>query len=244
MVLAMTTRRRGILFSIPYAGGTTTAYRTLEDSLGPALRYVPLELPGRGFRQSDPACKTVDAMVDALVRSIDAELTDPAVPYFIFGHSLGARLAYLIAVKKQALGQTMPMHLFIGGEGPPEVCPWRSDATSMDRPERFRAEVIGSGSYPEELLRVQGKAEEILPVVRMDLEAFDEYTPPRPPKLTCDVTAILSTRDVVRREEMDRWGRRTEGKFDVKVVTGSHFFFLKQMPVLGKVILESIRGRL
>lgn len=238
----MAMNRRMPLFCLPYAGGTTTAFRGLENSLGPAVSYFPYELPGRGFRAGDPPAPTVDAMVDDVVGAIEAERGgEEKRPYFLFGHSMGARLAYLAAVRMQALGRLEPRVLFLGGEGPPEISPWPSEATQMDRPERFRAEVVGSGAYPEELLRVGDKAAEILPVVRADLAAFDDFNPGRLPKLTCDVTVIVTTRDIVKREEAERWARRTEGKFEIKTITGSHFFFLKQMPALGKALNESIR---
>jgi surfactin synthase thioesterase subunit len=239
----MSLSRRVTLYGVPYAGGTTTAFRQLPDTLGQAIRFVPLELPGRGFRAGEPLCRTVDAMVASLLEAMVREAEDPGGPYCLFGHSMGARLAYLAAVRRQALGEPGPVHLFLGGEGPPEASPWTSDATAMEREDRFRAEIIGSGAYPEELLRRPDAGPEILPVLRADLAAFDGYSPPRPPKLECPVTAILASRDVVRREDVERWGRRTAGRFEVKTVTGNHFFFMKHMPALGKIISDALRER-
>ena len=232
--------KRRNLYVIPYAGGTATAFRTLPESLGQAVKFFPLELPGRGLRIAASLLDRVEAMVDDLAEQIDA--SPESGGYFLFGHTMGARLAYLVACRLRDQGKPEPLHLVLGGEGPPEVCPWRSEAADLARDDRFLAEVIGSGAHPEELLRTPQQKERLLPLLRADMAAFDNFDPPNPPKLTCSITAVIATRDIVRREEAERWARRTTGAFDVKMVTGSHFFFLRYMQVLGKALYESTRA--
>ena len=231
--------KRVNLFCLPFAGGTAAVFKTLPESLGVIARMVALELPGRGVRETEAPAATVDAMVADISARIDAEGSSP---YAIFGYGLGARLAYLAACRRRDEGSPAPVLLILAGEGPPEVTPWRSDLSNLPEKE-FLREVVAAGAYPEELLKLTPRmAETEGPFIRADIRAFDRFDPPNPEPLSCPILSILANRDMVTKAEASRWSRRTTGHFEVKIIPGTSFFFLKNMAALGKAIYDSLKA--
>jgi len=231
--------KRVNLFCLPFAGGKASVFKTLPESLGIIARMVALELPGRGVRESETPPATVDAMIADVSARIDAEGESP---YAIYGHGLGARLAYLTACRRRDEGRPAPILLVLASEGPPEVTPWRSDLSNLPEKE-FLREVVAAGAYPEELLKLTPRmAETEGPFIRADIRAFDRFDPPNPEPLSCPILSILAGRDLVRKTEANRWSRRTSGHFETKTIPGAPFFFLKNMAALGKAIYDSLKA--
>ena len=231
--------KRVNLFCLPFAGGAASVFKTLPESLGIITRMIAHELPGRGLRESESPLATVDAMVKDISGHIDAE---GDTPYALFGYGMGARLAYLTACRRRDENRPAPVLLVIGGEGPPEVTPWRSDFSALPEKE-FLREAVAAGSYPEEMLKLTSRmAEMVEPVLRADIRAFDAFDPPNVEPLSCPMLVILAARDTVTKVEANRWARRTRGHFEMKIIPGTSFFFLKNMSALGKAIYDSLKA--
>jgi medium-chain acyl-[acyl-carrier-protein] hydrolase len=62
------------LFCFPYAGGTTHTYRPWQGLLAGSIDVVPVQLPGRGERLSEPPFNRLSEIVEALAREL--------IPYF------------------------------------------------------------------------------------------------------------------------------------------------------------------
>ncbi|MCE5264829.1 MAG: thioesterase, partial [Deltaproteobacteria bacterium] len=65
----MTDHSPGTLFCIPFAGGSAYSYRDLQRHAA-GVRFVTLELPGRGRRFSAPLLTSLPEMVDDLFGQI------------------------------------------------------------------------------------------------------------------------------------------------------------------------------
>src|SRR6059058_5813767 len=79
------------LFCFPYSGGSAFAFRTWPDYLPPDVEVCAVQLPGRENRLREPPARRVAPLVDALFDSLVEQLD---VPCALFGHSLGALLAF------------------------------------------------------------------------------------------------------------------------------------------------------
>lgn len=93
---------RGIkehFFSIPYAGGSAMSLAHITSRLRTEdLEIHRLELPGRGARHLEPLYENVLEMVDDLYGQVTSKIgIDEGV--FIWGYSMGAILALLLAEK-------------------------------------------------------------------------------------------------------------------------------------------------
>src|SRR5688572_28408903 len=110
------------LFCLPYAGGGAAAYRPWVRALAGVAEVVPLLLPGRESRFAEPAADRVDALVPGLVDGLAPELAADAAdprPYAVFGHSMGALIAFeLCRALRDAVGarsSALPSLLVVSG---------------------------------------------------------------------------------------------------------------------------------
>src|SRR5262249_44068476 len=67
--------------------------RPWPDGL-PEIDVCPVELPGRGVRLGEPPSPDLTRLCDDVLAAID-EL--PALPLAVFGHSMGAKIAFELA---------------------------------------------------------------------------------------------------------------------------------------------------
>lgn len=83
------------LLTIPCAGASATMYLRWRRHLPSSVQLVPLEPPGRGARLGQSFIERFDGLVSWLCQTWQAELQDR---YVLFGHSMGALLAWGMAV--------------------------------------------------------------------------------------------------------------------------------------------------
>ena len=77
---------------------------------------LPAQLPGREVRITEPPHVDVDTLTDALARAVGLR---GRRPYALYGHSMGARLAFEVIVNLRRRGLPLPVGLFVGGSRPP-----------------------------------------------------------------------------------------------------------------------------
>src|SRR3954471_165510 len=81
------------LVCFPHAGGTASFFRQWSELVPEAVEVVALQYPGREDRLAEPLVPTMDELADQLAEDV-ASLAGPTV---LFGHSLGASVAYEVA---------------------------------------------------------------------------------------------------------------------------------------------------
>src|SRR5215467_3967748 len=86
-----TTRRvRLRLLCFPYAGGSSSSYRSWSAALPEGIEICPVELAGRGNRFQEAPCRDLGGLVRDLSNELRPLLD---IPFAIFGHSMGALLS-------------------------------------------------------------------------------------------------------------------------------------------------------
>src|SRR4030088_3222934 len=100
-------------FVIPHAGGGAVMYREWQDLLPADVAVQAVQLPGRQDRAAEVAYTEIEPLTDALYEVLVAELDER--PYALFGHSMGALLAYRLAVRTAADGGSPPV--LVGAAG-------------------------------------------------------------------------------------------------------------------------------
>ncbi|HEY4595173.1 MAG TPA: alpha/beta fold hydrolase, partial [Thermoanaerobaculia bacterium] len=82
------------MFCFPYAGGGASTYRGWGASLSSDLEVCPVQLPGRESRLREPALTSTESMVPAIADALAPYLN---LPFVLFGHSMGAAIAFALA---------------------------------------------------------------------------------------------------------------------------------------------------
>jgi surfactin synthase thioesterase subunit len=214
------------LYCLPHAGAGATVFRSwLERIPGVAVR--PVLYPGRESRAGQPAHDRMDALVGELVEVVAADAGDR--PYAVYGHSLGAFVAFELVRGLRAHGGPQPRHLFVSGcvapglpleDGPPVTGMSRTQLVEMLR---------RLGGTPDWLLNDPQMADVILPPVRADFAIRETWTYRPEAPLTLPVTVIASTDDPrAAVADQERWREHTTGPFVSHTLHGGHFAVFEQ----------------
>jgi surfactin synthase thioesterase subunit len=214
------------LFCFHHAGAGASAYRTWLRPFGGRVEIVPVQLPGRETRFTEPAEHSIRALTARLVQPV----LDRAggVPFAFFGHSMGALLAYdlSVALARQAAA---PTHLVVSGYAAPHVRTAKDVHLLAD--EDFLAHVVGLEGTSPDVLANPSLLELLLPVLRDDFTACETYEYRDGDPLDVPVTAFGGTADPgVTEEDLRAWADLTTGPSAVRMFPGGHFYLVDEQP--------------
>jgi surfactin synthase thioesterase subunit len=209
------------LFCFPHAGGHAGMYREWPRYAPSSLEVCGIELPGRGTRFSETATASLDGIVRDVAASI-ASLADK--PFALFGHSMGAMLAYETACALARGYRTTPSWLFVSGWHPPHVELHRPKMSDLPDQEFVEALVQLNGTPPE----VVNKSELLsllLPMLRSDVTLCENYVYEDRPALPCAITVFAGTHDPeTPLDSLHGWHAYTRAAMRLCLIDGDHFF--------------------
>lgn len=205
------------LFCFPHAGGGGAFYRAWRKDAAPDIAVTPVVLPGRESRWSERAFVRMEQLIEPLCHAIAPYLDRP---FALFGHSMGAVVAYEVARRLRE----SPLLLFVSARRAPHLPARRPPIHDLPR-ERFLAELARLNGTDASLLHESGLLEALLPGLRADFELNDTYAPSATTPLATPISAFVGDRDpLVNVGEMRRWGELTTGEFGLRVFEGDHFY--------------------
>ncbi|MGQ0841976.1 thioesterase II family protein [Actinokineospora sp.] len=227
-----------LLFCLPYAGGSARRiYGDWQAALPDFVTVVPVELPGRGVRITEPLLTRVEAMTDDALGAVIPRLDRPFV---LFGHSLGALVGYELARRLEHLHRYPPAHLIMSGHRAPQL-PTTSD-NDYDLPlPQFRERLRQLAGTPEEVLASRELLEVFAPIIRADFEAADTYRFRSGPGLSGPMTVYGGVDDPeAPPDTLPRWAELTTGHCAVRVLAGGHFFLHQEQDALLSGIADDL----
>ncbi|HTJ38479.1 MAG TPA: alpha/beta fold hydrolase [Dactylosporangium sp.] len=226
------------LVCFPHAGGSATFYRPMSAALSPAVDVLALQYPGRQDRRHTPGIEHLPDLADAVFEAL-LPWTDR--PFAFFGHSMGAIVAFEVALRLRSAARNGPVRLFASGRRAPSR--WREGRVHLLDDAGIIAELRGlSGSDPrilgdEELLPM------ILPALRADYRAIERYTCEPAARVACPVTVLTGNADPqVDMDDACAWERHTDGGLTLRVFTGGHFFLTDHAAELLRLIRQDLVG--
>ena len=104
------------LVCLPHAGGSASFFFPLSRALAPRVAVRAVQYPGRQERYRESNIDSVPALADEIFGALAATVTGPVA---LFGHSMGAVLAYEVALRMRRAGLAEPLLLFASGRRAP-----------------------------------------------------------------------------------------------------------------------------
>lgn len=209
------------LVCFPHAGGAASYYVPLARALAPDLEVYAVQYPGRQDRRREPCHQDIAPLADAVAQVMDG-LSDR--PYAFFGHSMGAVVAFEVALRLQARLAPGPVRLFASGRRAPstqrtELVHRRGDAELVE--ELIRLGGTDRGSMENEDIRGM-----TLPPTRADYTAIETYRfTPGSPRLQCPLTVFHGADDpYTTPAEIAAWAEHSVAEPATHEFPGGHFF--------------------
>ncbi|QEU91835.1 thioesterase II family protein [Streptomyces kanamyceticus] len=231
------------LLCFPHAGGSASAYHPLSAAVSGAVEPLIVQYPGRQDRHGEPFAERTDEVVDAVLAALAQHPGD--APLALFGHSMGAVMAYETARRLTDRGRP-PVALFLSGRQAPSV-PRRSTGPRPAR-ELSDAELLQDmrelSGTDDEVLTEPELLPLILPPMRADYQLLDDHVHRAGPRLGCPIVALTGESDPrVTPDGVRLWADETDAAFDCHVLAGGHFFLDAHLPYVAEVIASALRHR-
>ena len=234
---ALSANPRVRLFCLPHAGGGATVYHPWTAELPPFVQVCPVLLPGRETRLTEALFTQIEPLVDALNRELRPWLD---IPFAIFGHSMGALLAFEWTRRLQREGHPMPGWIFLSGRRAPDTPDDTSHLHSL--PDRDFVEQLTRryNGIPQEFLENNALMDVFLPVLRADIAVVESYSFHEDEPLDCPFTVFAGAKDKsVSWDQLFAWKRHTRRRFHMQILPGGHFY--PQRPLL-QTISNTLTG--
>lgn len=224
---------RVVLF--PHAGGSASFFAPWHGTLTSSVDLLVVQYPGHEDRIREAPAESLVGLADAV-----AEVMRPLAdrPLVLFGHSMGAALAYEVVRRLESRG--LPVRLFASGSHAPH------------RRRRGHLHLLDNTELTTELRRLGGTAtavlddadirDVVLPTLRADYRLIETYRHEPGPALRCPVTVYLGDGDPdVGVEDASAWADLTEEAFDIKVFEGDHFYLVDRRDEVVADLQERLR---
>lgn len=231
---------RTTLLCVPFAGAGPSFFHPWRELSAGRWRVVSVELPGRERRILDTPYRNVVEAAKNEIDDIVAELGEGARTV-LFGHSLGAVLAYELV----HLLTTRHVHverLIVSGSPGPWTQRERRAAGLPD--EEFLARVEEFAGFRHEALDHPEMRELILPALQADCEMHENYVPSTDEPVSVPICSLRGDSDgLVTAEEAQQWRDATTGEFSYAEFPGDHMYLVDSgREVLDVIEAESARG--
>jgi surfactin synthase thioesterase subunit len=234
-------RDRTALLCVPFAGAGPSFFHPWRALAGDRWRLVTVDLPGRERRILETPYRNVVEAAKNSVDDIVAELGE-GTRTVLFGHSLGAVLAYELVHLLSTRDVDVERLVVSGSPGP-----WTQRerrATGLPD-EEFLARVEEFAGFRHEALDHPEMRELILPVLQADCEMHENYVPSTDEPVSVPICSLRGSVDgLVSAEQALEWRQATTAEFSHAEFPGDHMYLVDQArEVLDVIEAECACGR-
>lgn len=225
------------LFCFPYAGGGASVFRSWSDHLPAQVEICAVQLPGRENRLKDMPFTRLAPLAQAIAAELPLYLDRP---FALFGHSLGAAIAFEVASLLRQREGVLPVCLFASGRvaphlPDPEMIHHLPDNLFIDRLRDYNG-------TPEDILQNDELMHFLLPMLRADFEVNETYISTQSKLLDCPIYAFRGSQDdIMTFEEVAAWGEQTNDSFTLRTIPGDHFFIHSAQDLFLQILAYDIR---
>jgi surfactin synthase thioesterase subunit len=224
------------LFCFPYAGSGSAIYRGWAAAITQAIEVWPVALPGREHRLAESPIDDIRLLAAAVGDELSRVLEPP---FALFGHSMGALLAFELARHLRRQGRPGPRCLIVSAHRAPHL-PDQQDRIHDKPTSEFLEELRQLNGTSAGVLGDRELVELLLPVLRADFKAAETYRYAEEPPLRCPIVAYGGTRDgMIPEAQIAAWRAHTDGGFAQRMFDGDHFYIqTRREELIAQLVLD------
>jgi medium-chain acyl-[acyl-carrier-protein] hydrolase len=232
---------RAFLVCFPHAGGSALSFNGWAKWLPDWLTLVRAQLPGRDDLAALGPLDRTAALVPHYLATL-SQLGDH--PLVLYGHSLGAILAFDLARAMRRHGLRPPLALCVSGRRAPPL-PLSHAALCALPDAALTAAMREMGGPMVDVFDNPRWRDRLFPLIRADLAISDRYHYVAEPPLGCPIIAFHGTEDsLVKAPEIEAWRFETTGGFRSLPLAGRHFFDAAAQRCIVETIVVEAEARL
>ncbi|MFE5011880.1 thioesterase II family protein [Streptomyces sp. NPDC056696] len=212
---------------LPHAGGAAGYFVPLSAELATTGDVLAVQYPGRQDRWHEPAVDDLHELSAQVATVLEQALDER--PLILFGHSMGALVAYEVARRLN------PARLYVSG------CPAPSRGVAgegnITDDAGLLADLAELGGTDSELLSDPAVLELILPALRADYRAVRTYQWRPGPEPVCPLTVLTGDQDPrTPADAVQDWKRHGTGEHRFHEYEGSHFYLTEHTRQVARLI--------
>lgn len=226
----------GAMVVFPHAGSDAVTYRRLASALAAAGTEVfVMQYPQHPGRLSDPAAPTIAELAEGL---FDAGPWETVGAIQLFGHCMGSVVAFEFAKIAERHGVAISTLWVSGGAAPSALADLPKLPTGNDA---ILADIAELGGTDSRLLNDPEFLDLLIPAVRADYVALNQYSSSRTTSITAGITAISGSRDErIGVDLLRQWALHTTGRFALHTLDGGHFFLFDNIDAVCHLIYSDV----
>ncbi|MFE2977587.1 thioesterase II family protein [Streptomyces sp. NPDC059258] len=227
---------RPTVVCFPHAGGSASAYFSLSAALSATHDVLIVQYPGRQDRLGERPLEDLLEMADRVAEALEPWRGESLA---LFGHSMGAALAYEVALRLERQPGRDPLGLIVSGRAAPSIRQDRGLHRLDDEGiTEHMAELAGT---PPALLADKELLATVIPPLRADFKAVETYQDLSGGKLGCPISSYCGAQDAgVPRDGFLKWREHTTARCTAEFFEGGHFYLQSRTAQVARTIARDL----
>ncbi|WP_347553109.1 alpha/beta fold hydrolase (plasmid) [Pseudalkalibacillus hwajinpoensis] len=215
------------------AGGSSSMFKRWKLE---GVEVISFDLPGRGKMGNLPLVENFNEATESLIAQVEETIQD-GKPWGVFGHSMGALLAYDIT---RRLKHHDPLFRILSGVNPLQEYNGAVQVTRED--DQTLMQKMGAlGGIPDHLQKHPMFIKWFAPIVRADLSIVGTFVLKKE-SLPFPTYVINGTDDrIIDLTKIHLWNKCMDYPVIIKAINGDHFQILKHPEIIQSLLLKYVQ---
>lgn len=228
--------RHPALVVFPHAGGGATFYRSWLTN--PDFSVHVVQYPGREDRISEQLPSSLGALADGVAEAL---LTVGDRPLYLFGHSMGALVAFEVARRLETADRFRQLRLCVSSYTAPHLVRSRGlrdmDDEAFVAYGRSATGEVSAATGEASAFDVTALRDLVVAGLRADFHLVEQYRAEPKPPVDAPILALWGDDEAIDPADMDLWADVTRGGYRSATFPGGHFYLAAERDA----VLETVR---